>query len=77
MACNYCFPHGDNILNKFRILKERHIQMRKPYQLPGWTENSSYYIVPRSGLELTTSRLHSFIVAKVSHALTHSAMEAV
>ena len=27
--------------------------------------------------ELTTSRLHSFIVAKVSHALNHSAMEAV
>ena len=28
------------------------------------------------GIELTTSRLHSFIVAKVSHALNHSAMEA-
>ena len=50
--------------------------MRKPYQLPGWTKNSSYCIVPRSGIELTTSRLHSFIVAKVSHALIHSAMEA-
>ena len=64
--------HGDNIPNKFRILKERHIQMRKPYQLPIWTKNS-YYIVPRSGIELTTSRLHSFTVAKVSHALNHSA----
>ena len=35
-----------NIPNKFRILKERHIQMRKPYQLPGWTKNSSYYSAP-------------------------------
>ena len=24
----------DNVLNKFRILKERHVQMRKPYQSP-------------------------------------------
>ena len=39
MACNY----WDNIPNKFRILKERYIQMRKPYQSPGWTKNSSYY----------------------------------
>ena len=37
---------GDNIPNKFRILKERHIQMRKAYQLPGWTKNSSYYSAP-------------------------------
>ena len=36
----------DNIPNKFRILKGRHIQMRKPYQLPGWTKNSSYYSAP-------------------------------
>ena len=42
-------PHGDNIPNKFRILKERHIQMRKPYQLPGWTKNSSYYSAPAGG----------------------------
>ena len=39
-------PHDDNIPNKFRILKGRHIQMRKPYQLPGWTKNSSYYSAP-------------------------------
>ena len=25
----------DNALNQFRILKERHVQMRKPYQSPG------------------------------------------
>ena len=46
MACNYCFPHEDNVLNKFRILKERHVQMRKPYQSPGRMKNSSYYIAP-------------------------------
>ena len=33
-------------------------------------------IVPRSGLELATSRPRSFIVAEVSHARNHSAMEA-
>ena len=38
---------------------------------PGGTKNSSW-----SGIKLTTSRLHSFIMAKVSHALNHSAMEA-
>ena len=38
--------HEDNIPNKFRILKDRHIQKRKPYQLPGWTKNSSYYSAP-------------------------------
>ena len=32
--------------------------------------------MPWSGIELTTSRLHSFIMAKVSHALNHSAMDA-
>ena len=36
----------DNVLNKFRILKERHVQMRKPYQSPGRMKNSSYYIAP-------------------------------
>ena len=35
--------HEDNILNKFRIWKERHIRMRKLYQLSGWTKNSSYH----------------------------------
>ena len=38
MAYNYCFPTKDNVLNKFRILKERHFQMRKPYQSPGQDE---------------------------------------
>ena len=40
--------HEDNVLNKFRILRERHVQMRKPYQSPGpgRMKNSSYYIAP-------------------------------
>ena len=45
MACDYCFPTRTIVLNKFRILKERHVQMRKPYQSPGRMKNSSYYIV--------------------------------
>ena len=47
--------------------------MRKPYQLPGWTKNSSYYSAP---VWDRTHDLHSFIMAKVSHALNHSATEA-
>ena len=39
----YGFPMG-TIFQK--IQKETHIQMRKPYQLPGWTKNSSYYNAP-------------------------------
>ena len=74
MACNLPLPHEDNIPSEFRILKERHIQMRE-YQLVGLKTRPT--IVPRSGFELTTSRLHSFIVAKVSHAISHSATEAV
>ena len=58
MACNLLLPHKDNIPNKFIILRETHIQTIKPYHLPG----------ARSGLELKTSRLHSFIMANVSHA---------
>ena len=46
VACNLLFPHEDNIPNKSRILKEMHIQMRKPYQLPGLTKNSSYDLPP-------------------------------
>ena len=43
MVCNLMLPHEDDILNKFRIWNERHLQVRKPYQLPGWTKNSPYY----------------------------------
>ena len=43
MACNYCFPTGTIFQINSEFLKERLIQMRKPYQLHGWTKNSSYY----------------------------------
>ena len=58
MACliYYRFP-----TRVFRINSE--FQMRKPYRLNGWTENASYCIVPRPGIELATYRLRSFIVA--------------
>ena len=69
MACNLTITHEDDFPNKFRI------QKRKPYQLYGCGLKTHPTIVPRSGLELTTSRLHSFNMAKVSHALNHSAME--
>ena len=38
-VCNLMLPHEDDILNKFEIWNERHLQVRKPYQLPGWTKN--------------------------------------
>ena len=58
MACNLLFPHEDKMIpNKFRILKERHIRMRKPYQLPGWTKNSPYYSAPVG--DLTRDLPHS------------------
>ena len=39
--------HEDKIvLNELRILKERHVRMRKSYQSPGRMKNSSYYIAP-------------------------------
>ena len=31
LACNLLLPHEDNIPNKFKILKEKHIRMRKSY----------------------------------------------
>ena len=75
MACNYCFPNGTIIF-----------QINSEFWKEGifrWENRTSCLvglkthptIVPRSGIELTTSRLHSFIVARVSHALNHSAMD--
>ena len=32
--------HEVNVLNKFRIRKERHVQIRKPYQSPGRMKDS-------------------------------------
>ena len=56
MAYNECFPHEDNVLNKFRIWKERHIQMRenRSSHLVGWKTHPT--ILPRPGIELATSR---------------------
>ena len=51
--------------------------MRKPYQSPGRMKNS-YYFFPRSGIELTTlPHTVASNMVKVSHALNHSATEAV
>ena len=41
---------GDNVLNKFRILKERHVQMRKSYQSPGQNEKLILLYCPGRGL---------------------------
>ena len=41
--------HEDNILNKFRIWKERHVQMRKPYQSPGSDEKLILLYCPGRG----------------------------
>ena len=42
VACILMLSHEDNIPNKFRIWKERHIRMKKPYQLPGRTKHAPY-----------------------------------
>ena len=42
MACYLMLLHEDNIQNKFAILNERRIRTIQPYELPGWTNNSSY-----------------------------------
>ena len=60
--------HEDNIPNKFRILKiKAHSDEKTTSCLVGLKTNPT--ILPRSRIELTTSRLHSFIMAKVSYAL--------
>ena len=60
MACNYCFPHEDNVLNKFRIVKERHVQMRKPYQSPGQDEKLILLYCPCRGLNSRLPTHRSF-----------------
>ena len=47
--------------------------MRKPYQLPGWTKNSSYYSAP------VGVKTHDLPPPQLQHghALNHSAIEAV
>ena len=77
MVCNLVLPHEDDILNKFRIWNERHLQVRKPYQLPGWTKNSPYYNVPP--WDRTRDLLLSIDSAWLERPIfsNHSAMEAV
>ena len=69
MACNYCFPTR----TIFQINSEFRKKENRTSCLVGLKTHPT--IVPRSGIKLTTSRLHSFLVAKVSHALNHSAVE--
>ena len=67
-------PHEDNVLNKFRIWKERHIQMRenRSSHLVGWKTHPT--ILPRPGIELTTSRSprrqHDQGVLRLNHSAT-------
>ena len=70
-------PHEDNVLNKFRIWKKGHVQMRKPYQSPGRMKNSSYYIAPVGVRTHDLPHTVASNMVKVSHALTHSATAAV
>ena len=49
MACKLPLPHEDNVLNKFRIWMERHVQMRKPYQSPGSDEKLILLYCPGRG----------------------------
>ena len=72
MACNYRFPMRTI---KFRIWKERHVQMRKPYQSPGSDEK---LILIASVGDRTHDLLHTVAsnMVKVSHTLNHSATEA-
>ena len=60
MAYNYCFPTKDNVLNKFRIVKERHFQMRKPYQSPGQDEKLILLYCPGRGLNSRPPAHRSF-----------------
>ena len=76
MACNYCFPTGTIFQINSEFWKKGTFRWEnRTSRLVGPKTHPT--IVPRSGIELTTSRLHSFIIAKVTHALNHSAMEVV
>ena len=52
--------HKDNVLNKFRISKERHVQMRKPYQSPGQDEKLILLYCPGRGLNSRPPAHRSF-----------------
>ena len=68
-------PHEDNVLNKFRILKERHVQMRKPYQSPARMKNSSYYIAPAGDRTHDLPHTVASNMVNVSQAPNHSATD--
>ena len=74
MACNYCFPTRTTFKINSEFWKEGIFRWENRTScLVGLKTHPT--IVPWSGIELTTSRLHNFIMAKVSHALNHSAIE--
>ena len=61
---------------KIRIWTERHVQMRKPPTSHlGQIKDSSFYVLPRSGIELTTSR--TLYLQTWSRCTTPSATAAV
>ena len=51
--------------------------MRKPYESPGRMKNSSYYIAPVGDQTHDLPHAVASNMVKVSHALNHSATEAV
>ena len=63
-------PHEDNVLNKFRICKERHIQMRenRSSHLVGWKTHPT--ILPRSGSNSRPPAHRGVNMINVSYALT-------
>ena len=76
MACNYCFPTGTIFQINSEFWKKGTFGGENRISCLIGLKTHPTIIVPRSGLELTTSRPHSFVVAKVSHALNHSATKA-
>ena len=70
-------PHEDNVLNKFRILKERHVRMRKPYQSPGQDEKLILLYCPGRGLNSRPPAHRSFEHGQGVPRPNHSATEAV
>ena len=70
-----CFPTGTIVKINSEFWKKGTFRWENRTSCLVWLKTHPA-IVPRSGIELTTSRLRSFTVAEVSHAPNHSAMEA-
>ena len=70
-------PHEDKVLNKFRIWKESHVQMRenRSSHLVWWKTHPT--ILPQPGFELTTSRTLQLQTWSKCPASNHSATTAV